>query len=246
MEYALLAALGVGVWKATELPSNYQQLDDLATQSKNDAGSGAGMQSQFALEDRLYGQLQKGLAGLISVDTGGFASGYVPNGRAPMGSSLNNAVNINSKNMASYQTARYKNAFRTRTASVDQGNNHHPVQLMASLTDRSVWANPRAVDYPFRYDEQRTMVNDSELGAGSARRPDPLYTGTPETFANNNLQIEFTKQRTVNMVNPFARRGNYAQLAQGGKPSKNFTPTNRTPVAVGVAPNTSTSVTARV
>jgi hypothetical protein len=186
------------------------------------------MRSVHIVEDMVRGQIQTAANTAGNIESGSWGTGYTPSGRAPWGSSLEATVQKNSENMHFWQSARAENAFRSRAHSINQGNNHTYPQLMASLTPESVAFNPRAKNYPFRYDEQRTMVDREEQGAGSSLRPDPSLTGVPDTHANNNISVFITKERALQSVNPFARRGEYSILNQPRPQDPDFVPANRT------------------
>jgi hypothetical protein len=229
---ATLAGAAVAVhWLTGARDSSKGETKQLT--KKADDSSVEGYMTQYSLEDRLRGQSQRALGGHANVDVGNFAAGYVPSGRAPMGSTLNTTVRMNSQSQAVWQTSHFANAVRTRTVSIDQGNVHHPNPLMGSLTPTSVQFNHRARAYPFRYDYDRKKVERSERIPGSSRNPDPKLTGFPSEYSIvDPISLDYTRDRTQQMVNPYARRGQYAELARG-QPRKTFTPTARENTFVG-------------
>lgn len=233
VEVATLAGLAAVVHWATQSPTSKQKVKDLTAQSMGE--SMTSFMNEYALEDKLRGQSQQTLSGYANVDVGTFAAGYVPSGRAPMGSRLDTTTRVNSRNQAIWQATSFANAVRTRTTSIDQSNVHHPVQLMGSLTESSIHHNPRARAYPFRYSYDRSLVEHAEEMDGSSRNPDFVLTGFPSTYAiKDPVSLDYTSDRTVQVVNPYARRGQFSELARG-KPVKRFNPNDRDTAFVGQA-----------
>lgn len=224
MEYAGLAVLGLVTWKLTEPKSHKEKVEHHAKRAMQNEYDST---SSHISEDLTRGQIQSSANTASNIESG-WGAGYVPSGRAPWGSSLETTVETNSRNMALWQRARTENAFRQRAHSINQANVHTYPQLMASLTDESVSFNPRAKNYPFRYDEQRTMVDREEQGPGSSLRPDPKLTGTPSTHANDNISIFITQERSAQSINPFARRGEYTIINQPKPQHPDFSAYNRT------------------
>lgn len=241
VEVATLAGLAAVVHWATQDRTSKQIQGQLERDSMRE--NMGGFMSEYALEDRLRGQSQQALSGYANVDVGAFAAGYVPSGRAPMGSRLSTTVKVNSRNQAIWEATSFSNAVRTRTTSIDQSNLHHPAQLMASLTDSSIHHNPRARAYPFRYDSERTLVERAEEQPGSSRNPDYTLTGFPSEYAiKDPISLDYTQDRSAQVTNPYAQRGQFAELARG-KPVKTFTPTSRSRAFVGTpAPASASAV----